>query len=246
MPTVIAVVAAILTSLGVMWGVFAKWLPGVFDRREAIWEQKQQSQLDDAKDARQEDIDQREANKRFQESQIKVSEAQLVFITQLMETISLNAATSAGTLKELTVIGQSNRATEKALTANTDELSLNTETVNELNKNFSTLLNEGSEPLQYIKTAVDDLKVSGIKPDEEARKQMTRIETAVNEINDKVLPCVEAKTTMDSEMVAVLNEARMLIELFNRDAQLKIEDKRKSDSKPIPTIAADEQTGAAA
>lgn len=240
--------SALITTIG-LYVTFAKWLPTVMERREKLFEQQQESRLADEQSRREEDAQQRLAENEYRQAQIKVSDAQLALLTQLIDTNAKNAASYESTSKELITISAASRATEKALTENTVELSMNTETVKEFTHSFLNAFNQGSEPVRSMHSAIENFQLNGIKPDEAARQQLTRIETAVNEINDKVLPCTETKTIMENEMVLVLSEARRLIELFNRDAQLKIEDKRKSDSKPIPAITvdpSDKQEGAAA
>lgn len=235
----IAIVVSIASSTALLWAGFVKVLPGILERREKLREAIEQSKLDDQADHRKEEEQQRQAENEYRQSLIKQTDAQLVLLTQLIEATSQNAASWQLFSKESAVQSQAIVATAKALTDNTVELSVNSETMRAFTEQFLQTFRVGSEPVQHIASTVDDMVLHGVKPDEAARAQLSRIEQTVCEINDKVMPCVEAQTTMNHEMVEVLSEARRLIELFNRDAQLKIEDKRKTDSRPIPPINED-------
>lgn len=183
-------VAAILTSAAVttigLYITFVRWLPGVLDRREKLWEQRQENQIADAADERQEAIDQRALLKSSTEAQIKVSEAQLVLLTQLIETNAKQAINQESTVGHLAALANADRATERALTANTEELSANTETVNALNKNFDKLLTEGSEPLQKIEVRTEKWERDGIGLDKTASDQLSRIEDIEKEISERI------------------------------------------------------------
>lgn len=243
-PELAAIVTSAVISTVAMYITFIKMLPGFIARREAMWEENQQNNQKDRDNDRQEDIDQRELLKKSTESQIKVSEAQLALLTQLIGTVSQNAASQQATAKELNIIAQASRATEHALTDNTVGLNNNTRGMNELNERFNELLNEGSDPLKKIKETVEDFHVHGIKPDADARAQLDRIEAIAKEINDKAKACEET----DEVLAASTPAAELLIEvsrnlaLFKRWLETGIEDV-KEKSKPIPRVVSDESAG---
>lgn len=100
---------------------------------------------------------------------------------------------------------------------------------------FEKMNESGSVPVQNIASTIEIFKMQGVRPDEAAREQLNRIENAVNEMKK----CVEINQVMNADAAHVLDEARRLIELVNRDVQLRAEEKRKTDSRPIPAITID-------
>lgn len=243
-PEVAAVITSAVVSTISMYIALTKWLPGFLDKREQIWEKKQESALADEQAAREEDAEQRKAESEYRHAQIEQQKATISLTVQQIDINSKFAAAVSEISKNFAMLVTATRATEHAIAENTIQLVLNTETNKEFGDKWVQTFQYGSEPMRATHDLVEDIHEHGVKLNEAIRQQLDRIEKAVTEINDKVLPCEEAQSILANGN-AILNEARLLIEMFNRDAQLEIEDRRKTDSKPIPPIVIDDAQKAA-
>jgi hypothetical protein len=233
-----ALISVIVSTVG-LWAAMTKLLPDLFERREKLWEQKQQSVLADAQVRRDEDIEQRKAESEWRQAQIKQEEAFVMFASKLIETNAQFAAAVDNSAKQMGVYAKSAAATEHALTDNTIAL-------NVFGENFIETFNKGSIPMRDTHDIVVEFRDHGVPLVEAVKLQLNRMEELLKDIDEKILPCVEARATLDTTALAVITEARRLIELFDRDALLKIEDKRKTDSRPIPPIVDEKTEGSAA
>lgn len=102
-----------------------------------------------------------------------------------------------------------------------------------MHENLNIMTTQGSQPVQLMR---GDLEA--VKRDLETVKKMT------SDILEKLLPCPEAKTAVTSDVASIVRETLINMGLIEASVRTGVqeEQKRRTDSQPIPTITVAPET----